>query len=52
MSWSGLLGRLRSGLVALDYYTLLDIIWGLRTINREFTLISQRRSGNLLCQNP
>jgi len=46
-SQKGLSRHLRSGLITLDYYTKLDIVWGLCAINREFALISQRQSGNM-----
>ena len=36
-----------AGLITLDNYTILDVVQGLRTIYREFALISQRQSGNL-----
>jgi len=47
---SGLSGQLCSGLIILDYYTL-NVVEELRTINREFALIIQKRMEHSMQKN-
>jgi len=39
--------RIKLGTSTLKIAALVDVVRGLRTVNNEFALISQRRTGNL-----